>query len=230
MIRGPVRGRQRADELAKPLRSRGRRVAQLDQTPKLASDIAHHPLLELLQRPAEPGRDRGRPDPEHRAVVSPSSSSTTRSTTTSRSAADRLRTARSSVGGEALAEDGLVRSPASRSRRRPPAPAPAVPRGSGREPCRGRAGRATCAPRRGAGRSVASAEAPARTSRRRGLLRGVGFRSCTAGSGRRRRGAPRPRRRSSAPHGVLACWLAMRSAPRSHLPIRRCGSLRHIVR
>ena len=31
----------------------------------LASDIARHPLLELLQGPAQPCRDRGRPDPEH---------------------------------------------------------------------------------------------------------------------------------------------------------------------
>jgi len=76
----------------------------------------------------------------------------------------------------------------------------------------------------------ASVGALARTSRRRGLRRDVGFRSCTAGSGRRRRGAPRPRRRSSAGREALACRWATRSAPRSHLPIRRCGSVRHISR
>src|SRR5213593_3815366 len=32
---------------------------------KLASDIAHHPLLELLERSAEPGGNGGRPDAEH---------------------------------------------------------------------------------------------------------------------------------------------------------------------
>src|SRR5262245_31132588 len=32
---------------------------------KLASDIAHHPLLELLERPAESCGNCGRSDPEH---------------------------------------------------------------------------------------------------------------------------------------------------------------------
>ena len=87
--------------------------------------------------------------------------------------------------------------------------------GSGRAPSSGRAGRARCGPTRAGGRSGASGGGPARTSRRRGLLRGVGFQSCRAGSGRRRRGAPRPRWRSSAPRGRFACRLAMRLAPRS---------------
>src|SRR6266516_210132 len=58
---GSARTRSRSPSGADGAAARSSRTTLWD----LDSDIVHHPLLELLERPAQAGRDRGRPDPEH---------------------------------------------------------------------------------------------------------------------------------------------------------------------
>ena len=182
---------------------------------KLASDIAHHPLLELLERPAQSRGDSCRPDPEHarrRLAVELQHHPQHHDLALG---SGKTPYGCFDGGREPLSEHRLSRLGHVGGSRCLPVAVDAARLESGRERCSARAGTATFAPMRGSRRSGASAGARARRSPRRGLRRGVGFRSCRAGSGRRRRGAPRPRSRSSAARGRLAYGLAMRWAPRS---------------